>query len=583
MVGRSRRIRRASAVRRHGAGSSDFSSHGGRTLRVVLGKAARIVAPGICSGSMEEATRIGRRRRNLGWAAAAVSLAGLLGGIAGWEARRERLALEAVVRAEGEALAEALGHAVENASASGREIEELAAARLLDVARLLARLDARDSLDAREVASAADDLALRSVVLLDADLAATASFPPGAPVPASWTGALRALARREADEVVFPTVGSDAAPTFGAAVRRARGGAVVVAMDGSEMLAFAEETGAAHLLEAVAGTGGIVFAVLEDRSGAAIASERVTTPEPKVMELSRPVRLGGESVGLLRVGISTAVVDAAGRSALRRAALTAAFVFVLVAAIGAALAGRRRAREEREAREREVRRGESLAALGRLAATVAHEVRNPLNAVAVGIQRLEREFPPGPGEEGEARLTRLVREEVARLDGIVTRFLEMARPPDLHPTEGSLDEALREASPLLTHGMPEGVRIEIRPGGAARAVFDAGAFRQIVLNLVRNALDAVGATGRITVETRADRERAMLEVADDGPGIPPEDRERIFEFGYSTKPGGSGLGLPTVQRLAAEMGGSVSVDRLPDRGTVFRVTFPLAPHLRSRR
>lgn len=532
---------------------------------------------------MDRGSRIRRRRRRLGWALLAFALAALLGGLAGWEARLERLALEAVVRAEGEALAEALGHAVENASASSREIEELASARLLDVARLLARLDERSPLGASEIAGAADDLALRSVVLLDADLAATPSFPPGSPVPASWTEALRALARGEADEVVFPTAGPEDAPTFGAAVRRSRGGAIVAAMDGSEMLAFADETGAAHLLAAVAGTGGIVYAVLEDRSGATIASERAANPEPNVMEIARSVHLGGEGPGRLRVGVSTAAVHATGRSALRRAAITAGAVFVLVGSIGAALAGGRRAREEREAREREARRGESLAALGRLAATVAHEVRNPLNAVAVGIQRLEREYPPGPGEEGEARLTRLVREEVARLDGIVTRFLEMARPPDLFPAEGSLDEALREASPLLADGIPEGVRIEIRPGGAERAVFDAGAFRQIVLNLVRNALDAVGTTGRITVETRPEGEKAVLEVTDDGPGIPPEDRERIFEFGYSTKPGGSGLGLPTVQRLAAEMGGSVSVDRLPDRGTVFRVTFPVERHLRGRR
>lgn len=532
---------------------------------------------------MDEGSRIRRRRRYLGWVAAALSLAALSGSIAGWEARRERLALEAVVRAEGEALAEALGHAVENASASSREIEELASARLLDVARLLARLDQGGPLDSAEAAGAADDLALRSVVLLDSDLAATASFPPGSPLSASWTESLRRLARGEADEVVFPTAGREDAPTFGAAVRRARGGAVVATMDGSEMLAFADETGAAHLLAAVAETGGIVFAVLEDEAGATIASERAASSEPNVMEIVRSVRLGGEASGRLRVGLSTTAVRAAGRSALRRAAITAGAVFLLVAAIAAALEGRRRARAEREAREGEARRGESLAAFGRLAATVAHEVRNPLNAVAVGIQRLEREYPPGPGEEGQARLTRVAREEVARLDQIVTRFLEMARPPDLHPAVGSLDEALREAAPLLKGGAPAGVRIEVRPGGAVRACFDAGAFRQIVLNLVRNAVDAVGEHGTITVETRAGVDRAVLEVADDGPGIPPEDRERIFEFGFSTKPGGSGLGLPTVQRLAAEMGGSVSVDRIPDRGTVFRVTFPVTPHLRIRR
>jgi signal transduction histidine kinase len=161
----------------------------------------------------------------------------------------------------------------------------------------------------------------------------------------------------------------------------------------------------------------------------------------------------------------------------------------------------------------------------------------------------------------------------------VSRFLELARPPELHPAQGSLDDALRRVAPLLTAGVPEGVRVSVHPAGALRAYFDEDAFRQIALNLARNAVEAVTPGGAVRVETRQEEPWAVLEVSDDGPGIPEEDRERVFEFGFSTREGGSGLGLPTVQRLAAELGGSVTVLSAARGGTVVRVTFPSRPHL----
>lgn len=521
------------------------------------------------------------------WAAAAIALAVALGGWSAWEARSERRALERVMRAEGEALAEALGHAVENAAASGREIEEIAAARLLDLGRLLERLDALVPFDDTATKSAADDLALRGIFILGPGLSAIASHPEGARFPEEWATDMRTLAEGTADEVVFPPSGDDqAAKRFGAAVRRRMGGVVLVVMDAAEMLAFADETGPAHLIEAVARTGGIAYAMLEDHEGRTIASESAEGSEglpDRPMELTREVFLTSRTSGRLRIGVSTAALHAAERSALRRTAISAAGAFFLVLAVGAALAAQRRAQYERLAREREARRNESLAALGRLAATVAHEVRNPLNAVSVGVQRIEREYAAAADNEGQKRLTRLIRGEVARLDGIVTKFLQLARPPELRPGEGSLDEALLRMAPLLKDGVPESLEVGVRPSGATRAYFDEDAFRQIVLNLVRNATEAVKGKGRIDLVTRRDGRWAVLEVTDNGPGVPPEDAERIFEFGFSSKSDGSGLGLPTVQRLAAELGGSVTLAPASPGGTVVRVTFPLEPHLEGQR
>jgi PAS domain S-box-containing protein len=613
------------------------------------------------------------------------------------ETRARQRAVSAVFDAQGGALVEALGHAVEHALLSGREVEELATARLLDDALLLDRLEAAGSLDPRSLRGLVAQLGLRRVIVFDGSLRtvldSASSQAQGPALDESVRTALRDLAAGRADEEIL---GQREDPEGGgtihaAAVRRTRGGAVLVSMDSREMLSFQESVGPKNLMDAVAGTGGILYATLEGDAGEAIAGKPPTPAGAPagVLELERPITLRGGARGVLRIGLSTEAVDAARRAGRRRTAITALAVLALSSTAAGFVMARRRAaalrgevqrarsltdavlegmddavismdtdgivrlvnpaacrllvrpaeellgrpcastpckalgavpadgiprelalprgdgstvatmvtsspvRDEAGGRsgvalvlrdltelrrlEREARRTESLAAFGRLAASVAHEIRNPLNAISVGVQRLQRELPAGsePGEHG--RLTGLLRSEIERLDGIVGRFLDLSRPPQLEIRPGDLDATVHEVVDLLRAAAPPEVRIVERLGGPPPVQFDPKAVRQIVHNLVRNALEAMGARGTATCTTRAAGASASLEVSDDGPGIPPADLERIFEFGFSTKPHGNGLGLPIVHRLVTEMGGSVSIDSEPGRGTAVRVLLPLAP------
>jgi len=229
---------------------------------------------------------------------------------------------------------------------------------------------------------------------------------------------------------------------------------------------------------------------------------------------------------------------------------------------------------------RRLRRGarmtESLAALGRLAAGVAHEVRNPLNAISVGVQRLEREFPPTEGTYEHRKLTAVLESEIKRLDEIVGRFLELARTPRVEPKPGDLDALALEMAALLAEGLPPEILLESALGGLPPVVYDAAAVRQVIHNLVRNAVEALGERGMIRIGTRVEGGEAILEISDDGPGIPRGDLERVFEFGFSSKSRGNGLGLPIVHRLVTEMNGTIQMDSMPDRGAVARVRLPLA-------
>lgn len=253
---------------------------------------------------------------------------------------------------------------------------------------------------------------------------------------------------------------------------------------------------------------------------------------------------------------------------------------------------------QRRALEADLRRRERLSAMGELASGVAHEVRNPLNAIAVIAQRLQREFVPTADEEEYGQLTGTVGQEVERVNRIVHQFLELARPPALELADTDLEALLAGTARVAeSDGGQRGVRVEADFVGLGRARVDAEQLKQAVLNLVVNALDAVAgdgtrapasSAGRMPQDRaagapvgvvrlmgrRSDRE-VMIAVEDDGPGIAPAQRERIFDLYYTTKLAGTGLGLGLVQRIVSEHGGRIDVDSEVGRGSTFTLHLPL--------
>lgn len=233
--------------------------------------------------------------------------------------------------------------------------------------------------------------------------------------------------------------------------------------------------------------------------------------------------------------------------------------------------------------EERLRRSERLAALGVLAAGLAHEVRNPLAGVRGAAQLLEKEkgFAPGFRE-----YTAVIAREVERLNRIVDDLLAFAspRPATLRPCNVNqiLEEGLVLEEPdLRRRGIPL-VRLydpEIPPVAA-----EAHRLHQVFLNLVRNAREAMPAGGDLTVRTRFERSAAkcggrpaaVVEVSDRGPGIPPEIQAQVFNPFFTTKDGGTGLGLAISLRIVEDHGGAIEVQSPPGQGATFRVFLPLA-------
>jgi two-component system sensor histidine kinase PilS (NtrC family) len=233
--------------------------------------------------------------------------------------------------------------------------------------------------------------------------------------------------------------------------------------------------------------------------------------------------------------------------------------------------------------EERMRQADRLATIGRLAANIAHEIRNPLASMSGAIEVLTRELPRGGPHE---RLVEIVLRESDRLNQIVTQFLEYARPAPLHPLPMNVGEVLDEVLLLLEHRtLSPDLKIAREYDGTVTARVDPQQFRQAIWNLCINALEAMPAGGelRIGAGVVTQRKTRKLEVwvADTGTGIDPESLPHIFEPFFSTKPEGSGIGLALVHRVIQDHGGDIEVRSEPGVGTTFTLRLPLAESARD--
>ncbi len=223
--------------------------------------------------------------------------------------------------------------------------------------------------------------------------------------------------------------------------------------------------------------------------------------------------------------------------------------------------------------EKQVKRAERLAAVGGLAAGIAHEIRNPLASISGSIELLRA----APQIEGENKdLMDIVLRECDRLNGLVTDLLDYARPRERLPALVELGELLDETVRVFSQDR-SGPKLAVSFAGGAPISLqaDPAQVRQVVWNLLRNAAEAMPDGGTITVSMATSGRWAEIIVADTGVGIAAEDREKIFEPFYTTKTRGSGLGLATVQRIVVEHAGELLVDSTVGKGTRFTVRLPL--------
>jgi signal transduction histidine kinase len=349
------------------------------------------------------------------------------------------------------------------------------------------------------------------------------------------------------------------------------------ALSGVEEIATSERSA----FFVVAGTGAVMLALLF----AAVLGRLLTRPLASLAGAMEAVQSGsvdpsavpgldrGDEIGVVARGLSGML----GR--VRR------FNEELQRTVDAAVADL--ARNNRELAEvnsllvqarRDALAKERLAALGQLSGTIAHELGNPLNALSGNVQLLVRDPATPPAMRAQLEV---LEREVRRMTGIIRRFLDSARTLGPEPREVDLpalvDETLDLSLPAGARGRVAVAR-EYAPG-AERVRTDPVLVRHVLGNLVSNAVDAMPSGGRLQIRAWRADETFSISVGDTGAGISPEDRRRIFEPLYTTKPRGrgTGLGLAISREIASALRGKIEVESEPGKGSTFVLTFPVPP------
>jgi signal transduction histidine kinase len=301
------------------------------------------------------------------------------------------------------------------------------------------------------------------------------------------------------------------------------------------------------------GAGGFLLGIL----GAAILARRITRPLHRLVE---------GTVRIAKGDFSQAIVDSSRDEV---GDLARSFNEMT----GQLLHARRRMEEA----NRQLIQHEKLASIGRMAATIAHEIRNPLTSVKLNIQKLAEE--EGNAEPVKTHLG-LSLEGIDQIERFIKELLNFTRVPELSLERWPIAQIVEEALKMVRGVLAErGIVVEKTCAeGLPLVLVDADKMRQVFLNILRNAHEALDSGGRITIACDAVedglRKKVRVRITDNGPGIPDNVRPNIFEPFFTTKPSGFGLGLPNARKIVEQHNGSIHLVRRRGRGTSFIILIP---------
>ncbi|MGV8059837.1 MAG: nitrogen regulation protein NR(II) [Smithellaceae bacterium] len=311
-----------------------------------------------------------------------------------------------------------------------------------------------------------------------------------------------------------------------------------------------------------------------------IISRKVNSGDNKILDIAAPLFIDKKIVGIVRIGLDRGSMDKIIEENRQNI-----FVFMIFVVLIAILSMWLLYHDQNKhlsgiiEMERRLEKAERLSSLGQLAAGVAHEIRNPLNAISMATQRLKMDFLPAEPEKRDEfkNLSGVIRDEIKRLNGIIEEFLSFSKSRRLQLSDFSVIEVLQKIINLIREeASARGITIETEwRQNPAVIPMDVNKLQQSFLNLIKNALESMPAEGKITI--RVDREGKnyiVVSISDTGCGMTAEEIEKIFSPEYTTKEKGVGLGIPLASEIIRGHGGEIRVISLKGKGTTFEVILP---------
>jgi nitrogen fixation/metabolism regulation signal transduction histidine kinase len=225
--------------------------------------------------------------------------------------------------------------------------------------------------------------------------------------------------------------------------------------------------------------------------------------------------------------------------------------------------------------EEESKRKEKLSAMGELASGVAHEIRNPINAIGMIAQRLDKEFKVQNDSEEYHNITSLLRNEVTRINKIISQFLGYAKPLDIQIKKINSKEYFDDIYRLfIDQAKQKQVELIKLSNQSFEMHVDPELIKQSLMNLIQNAIDAVVKNGIVEINYFKKENDLLIEISDNGKGVPEDMRGKIFDLYFTTKPEGTGLGLSIVQKIIMEHKGTIDVTSDLNEFTKFKIKIP---------
>ncbi len=311
-----------------------------------------------------------------------------------------------------------------------------------------------------------------------------------------------------------------------------------------------------------------------------IVSRKVNSGDIKILDMAVPLYIDKKIVGIVRIGLDRGSMDkiiAENRQNI--------FVFMIFVVLIAILSmwllyhDQNRHLSGIIEMERRLEKAERLSSLGQLAAGVAHEIRNPLNAISMATQRLKMDFVPADQSKVSEfqNLSGVIRDEIKRLNGIIEEFLSFSKSRRLQLSDFSIIDVLQKIVSLIREeASARGVTIETQWRHTPAIIpMDVNKLQQSFLNLIKNALESMTTEGKITIAVdKEGKNYIVVSISDTGCGMTAEEIEKIFSPEYTTKEKGVGLGVPLASEIIRGHGGEIRVISRKGEGTTFEVVLP---------
>jgi len=307
------------------------------------------------------------------------------------------------------------------------------------------------------------------------------------------------------------------------------------------------------------------------QSTTGVTSRKIVLANRNLLEFVAPTNIGGDFAGIMRLGLSTDETEQILDKNKRSIFISTGFMMVIAfLSMWFLYKNQNRYLGKMQEMQRRIHQAEKLSALGRLAAGVAHEIRNPLNAISMAVQRLQKDNPH--------KLTEVIRDEIKRLNQIIEEVLSLSGSRTLVFTRHNLTELLEQIVMLMGEEVESrGITFETRWDDSPLMVsMDRERVKQALLNIINNAVESISNEGTMSLSAKAtDRDRVRISISDTGAGLSSEEIKHIFELDYTTKDKGLGLGLPLSHEIIRGHGGEIHVTSQQGSGTRFEILLPL--------